>query len=302
MGVPQKWSTDPQGVVFLSQQRGLRVAAAGGSPVGRLHDLTVRVGEPHPLVHRLVVRAGRHSTSLLPWGDVAAVTPAHVLIHPGVDLRSKEVDPSSLPLEDDELLLARDVMDTQVVDLEGHRLSRVSDVFLLQRDDGRLEVVAVDVGIASVLRRTRMGWLARRVAPVAVDWEDLHLTSSRGHAVQLSISTAGFRRLDARGLAELLARLSTQKATDVMRTVGPERAAAAVHDSHPLTGRRLMHALGHEDAQRLLEAAPPEQTERLAELRRHLPAVRRRRFLRTAGWRVRRPGRSEQAPSRAHKG
>jgi Mg/Co/Ni transporter MgtE len=126
------------------------------------------------------------------------------------------------------------------------------------------------------------------VAPVAVDWKDLHLTSSRGHVVQLSTSTTGMHRLDARGLAELLARLSTDKAADVIRTVGPERSAEALNVSHPLLRRQLVQSLGPDEAQEVIAAAPPETARHLAELRR-TDQPPRRRLLRTAGWRIHRP-------------
>ena len=58
-----------------------------------------------------------------------------------------------IPLEQDELLLVRDVLDTQIIDVVGHRVSRVSDVVITHRADGRLEVVAVEVGSAAVFRR-----------------------------------------------------------------------------------------------------------------------------------------------------
>jgi hypothetical protein len=240
------------------------------------------------LVHRLVIRADRRSTYLLPWSGVADLTGSGVQLREGTDLRAAAVDPAHLPLQADELLLARDVVDTQVVDLDGQRLTRVSDVLLLRRADGREEVAAVDVGIGAVLRRAGLGRLAGWASPVAVDWQDLHLTSSRGHLVQLSTDTAGFRTLDPRGLAELLTRLSAAKAADVIRTVEPSRAAEAVRHSHPETGRHLMHALDPEDARRVVEAASAAHAERLAELRRYGHPVRRRRFRRTAGWRVHR--------------
>ncbi|QNN53527.1 PRC-barrel domain-containing protein [Nocardioides mesophilus] len=275
--------------LLLSGLVGRPVVTADGRRIGRVKDLSVRLHVAHPVVHRLLVRANRRTTYLLPWEQVSATGTDPFTLPPGTDLPGAAVAATDLPLENDELLLARDVLDTEVVDLEGHRLSRVADVFLLRNEDGRLEVAAVDVGVGAVLRRIGLGLLAGRTRPVAVDWQELHLTSSRGHVVQLSTATAGFRQLHGDELAELLARLSTDKATDVMRSVAPERAAAAVHRSHPLTGRRLMHALGHEDAERLVRAAPSAQAADLTELRRHVSPVRRRRFRRTAGWRVRRP-------------
>jgi hypothetical protein len=190
-------------------------------------------------------------------------------------------------LEDQELLLARDVLDTQVVDLAGRRLTRVSDVLMVAGFDGRPEVAAVDVGAGSLLRRMGFRRLGDRFNPVAVDWAELHLTSRRGHLIQLATATTAMHRLDASELAHLLARLSPEKAVDVVRTTHPAHAAAALHASHPELRHRPLHALLPQELQRLIDAAPPAPARLLAELRASPPPARRQ--LRTSGWRIRRP-------------
>jgi hypothetical protein len=148
-------------------------------------------------------------------------------------------------------------------------------------------VAAVDVGVGSLLRRMGLRWLGDRIAAVVLDWADLHLTSRRGHAVQLATATTAMHRLDASGLAELLARLSTDKAVDVVRTVHPARSAAALHASHPELRHRLLHVLAPHEVRRLAEAAPPALGRHLMEL--HARPAAARRQLRTSGWRIRRP-------------
>ena len=284
-------------VVLLSQVIGLPAHSHDGSSAGRIEDLTVRPNLAHPLVHRLLLRLARSTYCLRPWSTVTALTADGLTLSPASDPEEGGgVHSRRPPLGPDEVLLARDVMDTQVVDLQGRHLSRVSNVLLLPREDGFLEVLAADVGVAALLRRAGVGWLVGHGRSAAVDWQDLHLTSTRGHLVQLRTSTAGFRRLDAQALAELVTRLSTPSATDVLRTVDAERAAAAVHATHPHVGRRLMQALGPAETRRLVEAARADHARRLEELNRRLPLLRRRRFRRTAGWRLHRPG-DQQPPS-----
>lgn len=271
---------------LLSEQLGRPVRTASGRRLGRVADLTVRLGPARPQVDHLLVRSGRSTGCLVGWNDVARSTPTEVVLR--ADAHLLRVHPARPPLETDELLLARDVMDTQVVDLHGQRLSRVSEV-LLSPAGPTPEVVAVDLGTAALLRRIGLGRLMLRFPPVAVAWTDLHLTSRRGHLVQLSTDAASFRRLDARGLAELLARLSTRKAADVLHAVAPARAAAALRRSHPHTGRRLVRALGTDERQRLMREAAATDAATIEELGRPTSAIQRRRFLRTAGWRLRRP-------------
>jgi len=72
----------------------------------------------------------------------------------------------------DELLLCRHVLDGQVFDSVGKRRARVGDVDL-DREDGLLRVVAVDVGVAPLLRRLGLRRISRRVPAEAVGWKDL---------------------------------------------------------------------------------------------------------------------------------
>ncbi|KRE96297.1 hypothetical protein ASG76_04520 [Nocardioides sp. Soil774] len=264
--------------LLLTDEVGRRVATAGGDRSGRVTDLTVRLRPDRPPVLRVLVRAG----------DVTALVPRDVVEQDRpLDLAAWGVDAHHLPLARDELLLARDVLDTQVVDLRGRRLSRVSDVLLRRDAGGGLEVVGVDLGTAGLLRRLGLGFVGRGV--LALEWQHLHLTSPRGHLVQLDADAAPFRRLDPRGLAELLTRLSTPRALDVVRAVEPAHAAAALHQSHPRTGRRIVAGLSHAEQEGLVVEAADEHARTVRRLGRGGSPVARRRFRRTEGWRLHRP-------------
>jgi hypothetical protein len=251
-------------------------------------DVTVRLHVSHPPIHRIAIGQGRRIRVLAPWSLVDRLEADQVVVAADRDSMARYTVDQAPTLGPEELLLCRDVIDTQVVDLAGRRLSRVSDVVMVQDDlHGRdLEVAAVDIGVGSLLRRIGLRRVGRHIAPVIVDWDDLHLVSERGHTAQLSTSTPSIDRRNPQELAELLARLSTRKATDVIRQVGPERSAAALHASHPEHRGRLLRGLPPEEAQEVIDAAAPAKARDLAESHR---GARRRRSLRTAGWRVHHP-------------
>jgi sporulation protein YlmC with PRC-barrel domain len=273
--------------ILLSSEVGRHVVTTDGVVLGRVADLSVRLGPAHPAVHRVLVRQHRTSGFLVPH-QAFAPDAMRLEITGRPDVVGRAVDLRHLPLEDGELLLWRDVMDTQVVDLRGHHLSRVADV-LLEREGDRLEVVAVDLGTAGLLHRVGLGRLDTRRSVLAAEWRDLHLTSRRGHLVQLSADAVAFQRLDPEGLAELLTRLSTPAATDVIRAVEPARAAAALHRSHPTIARRLVRALSTADRERLIADARDEHVTTLVRLAGDAAAPARRRWRRTEGWRLHRP-------------
>ncbi len=187
-------------------------------------------------------------------------------------------------LGDDEILLGRDVLDTQVVDVVGARLARVADVVLARTPDGRLEVLGVEVGFDGVLRRLRLGPRRGPSGEDVLAWSDLHLTSERGHAVQLATPRAAVHRLDARALAALVSRVDTESATEILATKGPAEAADVVRAARPGVGERVLRAMPAAAARRIVAAMPATHAGRWRELLARRPTFGGRRFLRSHVW------------------
>ncbi len=238
-------------MLLLTDLLGSDVHSVSGAFVGELFDLTIDVGESHPLVRRLAIGRHRRIESYVEWPAVVSFE------HDDVELLapSTPVVERDLQLDPHELLLRRDVLDTQIVDIAGKRLARVSEV-LLVRDDAGVRVVAVEVGAAGVWRRLGVRRLASRTDGHAVDWADLHLTSERGHSLQLDSEASGLHRLEGVELAALVAHLPTRKAAAVLDVVSPERAAHALSASHPRVGARLLRAVSKHRAASVVERMP----------------------------------------------
>lgn len=265
-------------VLLLSRVTGQQVLTPDGRAVGRLVDLTVRLdgGAAGQLVARLMVRLPGGRTVLLDWDSVQEFHPDRVIVAaaPGVD--------GSAGLALDEILLMRDVLDTQIVDVVGQRLARVADVVLARAHDGRLELLGVEVGFSGVLRR--LGFRRVRSREDIVAWSDLHLTSERGHAVQLSTPRAAVHRLDARGLAALVSRVDTDAATEILAVKAPGVAADAVRGVDPEVGERVLRAMPQPQADRIVASMPPDHAGRWRHRLARRPAWRGRRFLRSGVW------------------
>lgn len=273
------------GVLFLSRLLGKEVVGRDLRQVGRLADLTVALGdEVGPLqVRRLLVRGREGSTWLIPWNSIDAVRPAQLVLATG-DPSRFEIASVDDVLDDDEILLARDVLDTQVVDVVGQRLARVADVVLARNAPNILTLVGLEVGFAGVLRRLGLPGFAARIGENTIAWTDLHLTSQRGHVVQLGTPRAVVHHLDARALATLVSHLDTTSAAEVLANRGPEIAAEVLGAAHPLVGERVLRALPEERAGMIVAAMPEKQAMRWRNRLRNRPALRGRHLLRFQVW------------------
>ena len=113
-----------------------------------------------------------------------------------------------------------------------------------------------------MLRRLGLRRLAARAGEDAVAWTDLHLTSDRGHAVQLATPRSAVHHLDARGLAGLVSRLDTESAAEVLAARGPGVAAEVIRASHPVVGERVLRAMPDTDAAEIVDAMPADHAAR----------------------------------------
>lgn len=225
---------------------GREVLGAAGRPVGRLADLAVLLDGQ--AVRRVLVNRGA-LWSLVPWEAVGTVHAGQVTLRTD-DAGAFRIGALAGALDPDEILLGRDVLDTQVIDVVGQRMARVADVLLTRTRDCHLEVVGVDVGFTAVLRRLGLGRLAGGRRTDLVAWPDLHLTSRRGHTVQVCTPRATVHRLDPRALAALVSRVDTDSASEILALREPAVAAEALRVASPEVRDRIVAAMAGERAPR----------------------------------------------------
>ncbi len=265
------------------------VLDAHGSSVGVITDVVARADPDRalPVVEYVELARRRRPSVLVPCTALDMAHPRHVRLKTAV---AQDSPFAAGPPGDDEIRLARDVLDAQVVDITGRRVTRVADVVITRRAGGQLEVVGVEVGFDAVLRRLGATWLARRIGNDAIAWTDLHLLSERGHSIQLAAPSSAIHRLDARALATLVAQLGTGPAADILAAKAPALAADVIAASHPDDAERLLRALTRSKAADVVAAMPTTRAGHWAHRLSRTPGPRPRHFLRSGIWPRRRHG------------
>jgi magnesium transporter len=231
-------------LLALTDHLGQDLLDARGRRVGRVRDLAVRLDERFPPVVALVARLDGPDERI-PWAEVATFEGSQVVLR-GDAFEHTAEDPAG------ELRLRRDVLDNQVVDVDGRRVARIGEVELT-REDGGLRVVAVDIGLGSLLRRIGLHRLARRARADALPWDEIHLASGRGHQLQLETPTAAVHRLGPEELMQLVGRLPVARGAEVLEAVPPGRAAGALGSSRPGVAADLLRALDPDEIPGILD-------------------------------------------------
>ena len=206
---------------------GRPVLNQAGEQIGRLVDLVARWDgqEVYPPVTGLVVQVGGRRA----W------VPSEAVDHVGRDsvrLRSARLDLREFTERPGEVLLAADVLDHQLVDIEGVRVVRPSDLYLTPVE-GRLRLVGMDTGFGALARRLGPArWRSRATAEQVIDWSDVQAfgTGAGSGAVQLAAPRGELRRLHPAELADLLEDLGRAERKELLDLVSPEAAADALEE------------------------------------------------------------------------
>jgi CBS domain-containing protein/sporulation protein YlmC with PRC-barrel domain len=245
-------------MLHLSRLIGRPVRDGGTDAIGVIDDLIAAVGANHPPVTGLVVRTGRRRI-YLPWSSVTR------LDADGARLGTERIDISRFRKRDNEILLRADLLDRQIVDIDGRKVVRANDV-LLDDVEGAMRVVAVDVGAAGLLRRLGLPehWIDRlsggrsRVASY-IDWEDVDPLGSTIAAVRLRVPHAGLSELHPADLATIIDQLTPRDRAEVISSLDDEIAAEALEELEPEVRADLLEDLEPERAADLLEEMSPDE-------------------------------------------
>jgi len=226
----------------------------GGEEIGRLIDVVARFAgdQAYPPITGLVVRVGRRQV-FLDASLVASLTKDEIV------LRSARIDLRDFERRDGELLLTRDVLDHQLVDVDGVQVIRAADLYLAPLQ-GRVRLVGVDVSAQTLLRRLGPARFRSRPTPERViDWAAIQPFGTPGVTVRLRTSHEGLHRLRPGELADLLEDLDRVEQLELLEALDPHEAADALEEMDPEELESLLRGVEPTRAASLLESMETDE-------------------------------------------
>jgi len=256
--VEQKMQFYP-GDIFISDVHKKAVLDQTGEEIGKLKDIIVSIGEPFPPVVTLIVTAGRE-TYLLPWNQVNLFNKRVI----SVNIRIDGIIPAQPSPTD--ILICRDILDKQIVDINGAKLVRVNDLELGDVK-GKLCLVAADIGLRGLLRRLNvekrgekfLSLFKYKLQNKLISWHYVQTIEPKVARLTLKITNQKVSSMHPADLAEIISEVSQKERTAIFGSIDVETAAEALHELEPRVQADIIDDMSKERASDILERMPPDE-------------------------------------------
>ncbi|HZS87134.1 MAG TPA: CBS domain-containing protein [Chloroflexota bacterium] len=241
---------------FFSEIVGRSVVDSASHHVGKVVDLVVSSDATYPIITAIAVAAkGRKNPTFVPWEEVVSLEQPVVLRH-GLD----QIKPHAP--RDGELCLGTQILDRQIVDVEGHKVVRANDL-RLARTNGHYRLIGVDIGGQALLRRLGLYPLSKRLGMDAkenfIAWEDVDPLASRDvKGIKLRVSHDALSKLHPADIAEIVEELSIKEGVALLESMDDETVAEALEEVAPEKQVSLLQEMTNARAADILEEMDPD--------------------------------------------
>jgi magnesium transporter len=285
----------------LSELLGATVYDPSGAS-GSVREVTLAPQEDRSRVSSLIVKT-KSGNRILPLAAVSA-------INGGIRATTAAADWPAANGTEGLFLLERDLLDQQVIDVNGRKVVRVNDVDLQvdgpkdgpkdknndkdnngkdkDKDVGThpvLRVYSVDVGARGAVRRLLRGIapkaalhaLLGRIPPRSIPWDFVDvIETDPARRVKLKISYDGLAKMHPADIADIVEDLAPDERQAVFQTLDEETAAEALEEVSPRVQKAIVESLDSGRAADIVEEMDPDAA---ADLLGDLPEERSEQIL-----------------------
>jgi CBS domain-containing protein len=247
------------GEVFVADILGKAVLDPRGEEIGRVRDIAVEGGSRLPRAVGLFLEKKKLSR-YLPWEELSIFNKRII------SSRKTEGEiPEAVP-SPEHLLIGRDILDKQIVDINGAKVVRVNDVKLAE-EGGSAYVTDVDVGMRGILRRLgieRRGGaffeaIRNPLRPQLISWEYIQPLEPKLDRLILSVSREAVSDLHPADIAQIMSDLAPEERQEFFEKLDPETAAEALHELEPEVQADIIAEMDKEQAADIIEQMPPDE-------------------------------------------
>jgi len=238
---------------------------------GRVREVALAPQEDRSRISSLIVKT-KSGNRILPFTSVSA-------INGGIQATTAAAEWPAVNGTEGLFLLERDLLDQQVIDINGRKVVRVNDVDLqvdppkdsnnkdAEKAHPVLRVQSVDVGARGAVRRLLRGVAPRtalhallgKIPPRTIPWKFIDvIETDPARRVKLKISHDGLAKLHPADIADIVEDLAPDERQAVFQTLDQETAAEALEEVSPKVQKAIVESLDSERAAEIVEEMDPD--------------------------------------------
>ena len=239
---------------FLSEIMKKTVIDLDGNKIGKFKDFVVSVNILYPLVEAISIRTSAKKDILVSWEDVDH-------INKDIKLKVKFEDIKEYKLKKRDIKLVEEVLDKQVVDLEGKKIRRINDL-QLSTTRGYYRLIGVDISFKGILRRLGLEKIASglkiNLQEDYISWMDVDVLESDISRLKLKVPEYSLKKLHPADIAEIVDQLSINDSITILNSLDDEIAADALEEISPERQVSLFEEMETKRAADILEEMSPD--------------------------------------------
>lgn len=262
-------------MLYFSRLKGKQVITEKGKHLGKLDDVLFLASET-PLVTKFVIKSPQKE-NLFVSADALKKINHHVTLKDEFSLSDTS---------DQDLSLVKNLLDKQIIDVEGHKVVRVNDVTIQDNegDNPSFYVSGVDIGFRGILRWIKLEDAALPVYkalkwdthPHFLSWAEIQpLELARGN-VQLKKGLDNLDRIRPEDLADYLEKTNIRNVNRIVSELDEEYAAEVIGDLNTSYQTALFRRFSPEKSADLIELIDPDEA---VDILLTLPSEKRQEIL-----------------------
>lgn len=260
--------------MYISEFVKIPLVSPDGEKVGKIKDVVVSPHNSYPIIKALTVDTTDKKTMNISWKYLGEVDKKIILKYPLRDIKEHEI-------HENEISLFKDVIDRQVVDIEGKKVRRVNDL-KISPTNGHYHIIGVDIGFNGILRRLGLGRIAKPLGISSkedlISWKDIDALKSDYSKLKLKVSKQKIKKLHPADMAEIvdqlglnesltiLNSLDDESAADTLEEVSPEKQVSLLEGMESQRAAEILDEMSPDDAADVLADLPEEKAEELLDL------------------------------------
>lgn len=236
--------------MYLTELLSKRVYDKNDEKLGKIKDVVISPNKTYPKIEAIKIKANGEFY-FIPSSYIAEINDTKVVLTTSLE------DVIQYPKQDSQIKLSRDILDRQVVDMEGSKIRRVNDVEISYKM-GDYYIIGVDIGVNGLFRRLGMGGLSRKInhQDNIIAWKDIDSLDFSN--LKLKVSKKKLRRLHPADIADIVDDLGISDSMSILNSLDEESAADAFEEISPEKQKTILTEMEEKDAADLVDEMSPD--------------------------------------------